>query len=337
MKISRFICQIFSLISLALCLPENVVVCSQNLMNFGSERGPLMRDLRATLLSERIAKPNCDIVAVQEITAKRFDHARNICKTLTDKLREVTFQGWECILGDTEEGPHRLAFVWKSRNIDLIDSYSYKNVEIPRLSKIDKVTTFQRVPLEATFRLKFKNGSRTISLVNIHLKSKAGGQNDPTGFKWEIMRMEQAEAVRRLVVERLLNKPTKHPVLILGDRNSDFDSPTAKILEGSLILKDFADKAPCRIAKHLVPVCMKDVPRPPVFVSVVTKDPALKAVGGTFKHGKRLQFLDDILIDTNHLVLVQKRRYSTREFNSGILFEPKEASDHALVWTRLEF
>ncbi|MCS6961759.1 MAG: hypothetical protein NZT61_04570 [Deltaproteobacteria bacterium] len=317
--------------------PNNVTICTQNLHNFGQEKGPITQNLRATLLGERIKNGKCDIVALQEVTAKRTDYARKTCKVLTDKLKELTYADWDCVVGDTEDGPHRLAFIWKVRNINLVEAFSYKNLDVPKLSKIDASSHFNRIPLEAIFRIKFSEVSRYVAAINIHLKSKAGAEKDPTGLKWEIVRMEQAEAIRKQALDRLISRKEKMPVLILGDRNSDYRSPTAKILAGELHLADFAGNAPCRISKSLVPVCLKEIPRNPIFASPITLDKANLSVGGTFRYRKKLQFLDDILIDVNHLGLVQKSHFSLKEFDAGIIFEPLEASDHALLWAKLKF
>ncbi len=335
MKLVRFYL-IFSFLSLSLSLnAQKLTICSQNLHNFGAERGPAIREVRATLLSERIAKAKCDIVAVQELTAKRMDHAKSVCNKLIEKLANQTNSKWECVIGDLGEGQHRLAFLFKTKNLSVTEAISHINAPIPKLSKIDKPSTFQRPPLEAVFQFKSQKISRRLAIFNIHLKSKSGGEKDPTSLKWEIQRMEQAEAIRSLALNRSVK--SQIPVLIAGDRNSNFNSPTAKILTGELTLKDFSELAPCRVTSKLIPVCKRDVIKPPFFVSPIILDKSNLSIGGTFSYKKKLEFLDDILIDVKSLGLVQKHHFSLKEFNSGILFEPSEASDHALVWVRLSF
>lgn len=315
---------------------EAVIVCTLNLHNFGKERGEKFRSLKASLLAERIVNGKCDIVGVQEISAKRTDFALKLCSLLTSKLEELTFSSWDCIVGDATEGEHRPGFVFKKKFIELVKAYSLRNVELPKLVDLDKPSSFQRVPLQADFKVKFTNTTRALTILNIHFKSKAGAKDDPLDLKWETVRMEQAEGLRQYVEKEILkSQKLRVPVLILGDRNSDFSSPSFKILTGQLKLEDFKGKAPCRVSKSLRAVCLTEIEREPNFVSATALNRSVITSGGTFFYKKKGYFFDDILIDVYHSELVKKRQFSTQDWHSGIVWEPAEASDHALVWAKL--
>jgi hypothetical protein len=61
------------------------------------------------------------------------------------------------------------------------------------------------------------------------------------------------------------------------------------------------------------------------------------ALPGTFEYKGEYSWLDDILMPAESLVYVWKSAYSDSKYSSGVLYKPKEASDHAMVYTKLNW
>jgi hypothetical protein len=152
--------------------------------------------------------------------------------------------------------------------------------------------------------------------------------------------MEMAEGLRRVVLQKYkedLLRDSK-PIIILGDRNSHLDSASARILEDRLRLSDFMVKSGvCRLSSKGVPLCRGGVGRGQRFASVLTTDPELRNLEGSHVYRGHGSWLDDILISTTSLRLARTDISREGDYDSGVIYEPSEASDHALVFTRLNW
>src|SRR5690606_32172147 len=143
-------------------------------------------------------------------------------------------------------------------------------------------------------------------LLTFHFKSKAYAQDDPTSLEWETYRMEMAEALRRVVEKRHSSAITGgDPILaILGDRNSNFDVASARLLSGMLRLEQFQEEAPCRLSKRGVPLCQAGTSQPPALFSVLLGDEDARLTPGTYVYNETYSWLDDILMPATSLPFV---------------------------------
>jgi hypothetical protein len=86
-----------------------------------------------------------------------------------------------------------------------------------------------------------------------------------------------------------------------------------------------------------VAICKRDSALPQRLFSVITGDPRLKTSKGTFEFKGTYSFLDDILMPAESLRTAWRRFDKETEYEAGILRTPGEASDHAMVYVRLNW
>lgn len=338
-------------------LPEEVdprgeadaVICTQNLENYGGFADVRVRtptitpddlEQKRIMLARRFVRAQCDIIGVQELLGSE-QNATAALDELAATLSQRTGRIFKTVVGPTNNNFLRNAFLYAVDRAQVENRISYKDVVLPRLTEKQRQRYFARGPLEVQFRvLSPKNdSSRIINVVAFHFKSKSGSGGDPSGLQFEPWRMEMAEALRSTLMKRHSEsiKYGDQIVILLGDRNSNFDSASARILEGVLTLKDFQGSAPCRLSKRGVPLCKKGVSGSQIFFSALTEDPQTKRVSGTYLYGKTYYWLDDILLPSTSLPFAWQTPASRGDFKSGVLYEPVGASDHALAWVSLNW
>lgn len=325
-----------------------VTICSQNLQMYGrytevrSRLGNLsveeFREREAGLV-RRMVSARCDIVAVQELVARTDDKADEVVALFAQALRRGSGRVFDGKAGfSNDEGLRNGILVARDRGA-IENVVSYHRAELPKLSEDQKPRFFGRGPLEAQIRIQPRGeaASELLTIINFHFKSRAGSADDPTGLGWETYRMEMAEALRRIVLERHRASMSGGGgiVVLAGDRNADFDSATAKILEGVLELEDFKTGAPCRLGKRGTPLCQAGRTRAPLLSSTLTLDPEVFLLGGTYQFGARKFWLDDILLPSAATGFGWTSATQEGDFDSGVIAEPEGVSDHALVYTRL--
>lgn len=327
--------------------PE-LTVCSQNLQQYKVEPDkrsligvvtPLDMIERERALVKRFVDAKCDVIAVQEILAKSEEAAELALRHLSNQLKKRTNRSYDVRSGPSNDHMLRLGFIVATDRADVVNVTSYVKTELPRTEKRQRARYFPRGPLEIQLDVK-PNGEasfkKTVNLVNLHFKSKAGKVADPTGLEWETYRIEMAEAIRRIVERRHTSSFTSGETLLvlLGDRNANFDVATAKVLEGSITLGHFQGESPaCRLSKRGVPVCRPGSTRPQRLFSALTADPQTKLLPGTFMFKGVYSWLDDILMPAETLRFATARADSSGDWTSGVVYDPGDASDHALVWT----
>jgi endonuclease/exonuclease/phosphatase family metal-dependent hydrolase len=298
-------------------------------------------DLRIEDLVDRFAAADCDVIAVQEVLGRTTELAEAALADLTRTLQRRTNRFYEVRVGPAAEGGMALGFIAAKDRVNIVSTLSYARVELPKVSPKEKPRLFARTPLElqATVYSRESNMAKTVTLVNFHFKSKRGGAADPTGLEWETYRMEMAEALRRIVELRHKNSFASSDtiLMLLGDRNSNFDVASARILEGSLSLSSFRGDGGCRLSKRGLPICKADTALPKRLFSVLTTGKSVLSLPGTFEYKGEYSWLDDILMPAESLVYVWKSAYSDNKYSSGVLYKPKEASDHAMVYTKLNW
>ncbi|NLF25819.1 MAG: hypothetical protein GX589_09225 [Deltaproteobacteria bacterium] len=330
--------------------PAEVVVCSQNLRNFGvysdvKKRVPDITSselrLQEQALIRRFVKAQCDVIAAQEILSSSEQGAKLVLEKLSQGLRAETnrFFTWE--VGESSDKYLRVGFLVAKDRAEVINRTTYRNIELPKISENQKPRFFVREPFEVQLGVKpmGEGAIKVLTLITFHFKSKGGGSRDPTGLEFEPYRMEMAEALRRIVELRHASALSsgKTILLLLGDRNSNFDSASAKILEGALKLRQFQGSAPCRLSKRGVPLCKAGASQPQELFSVLTSDPRIKERQGTYHYKGVYSWIDDILMPAVALPFAWEGPTSTGKYAAGVIYEPSAASDHALVWVQLNW
>jgi len=328
----------------------DLVVCSQNLKLFGSfgalqlsknSYSKEQYDEKVRDLGARFASVGCDVIAVQEVMAKTEADGEIAMAALVAELRRRTNRFFKVVVAAPKEGQMTNAFLVASDRASILQSVPYGRVELPRTSKKQRPRLFSRPPLEIQLSVRARESEivKIVSLVNFHFKSKRGAKDDPSGMEWETYRMEMSEALRQIVESRHQDAfaSGESILLLLGDRNSNFDVASARILEGSLSLSSFAEKGPCRMSKRGLPLCRADTDFPRKLFSVISSNRALQSYPGTFEYKGEYSWLDDILMTAEGLRYAWRTAYSEGDFNSGIVSTPKEASDHSMVYVQLNW
>jgi hypothetical protein len=116
-------------------------------------------------------------------------------------------------------------------------------------------------------------------------------------------------------------------LLVMGDRNSNYDVASAKILEGVLALESFQSEGPCRMSKRGVPLCKAGSAFPGKLFSVLTGDPQTRLLPGTFQYKNVFSWLDDILMPPPSLEHALAYADESGDYASGVEWSPTEASD----------
>ena len=329
---------------------SEVTVCSQNLANYGQladviRRTPGMSAERLAdkedALVQRFVSAKCDIIAVQEVLGRDEEVSQKALQKLATRLHFASNRTWDVITGPSNDPTLRNGYLYAKDRAEFGTKVSYSRVELPKLLDKDKPKLFVRGPLEVQFTVRGQGEAlpKTVVLVNYHFKSKRGGAGDPAQLEWETYRMQMAEALRRIVSNRHKRalESGDSVLILLGDRNSNFDAASAKLLDGTLSFGFFQGDAVCRLSKRGVPLCQAGYAKPPLLFSVLTTDPQTKLLSGTHRYKKEYSWLDEILISQPALPAAWERFDSTGDYASGVVYEPRDASDHALVWTRLNW
>jgi endonuclease/exonuclease/phosphatase family metal-dependent hydrolase len=330
--------------------PE-LTICSQNLQNYG-----LLQDMRSkssaidaqalkekeASLIRRFLRARCDVIAVQELLGKNEEVATQALQQLADAIKQRTNRIFNVKTGASNDRLLRNGYLVARDRASILNTLSLAKVELPRISDRQKPRFFPRGPLEIQLSVKPTGSStlrKTVSIINFHFKSKATSADDPTGLEWETWRMEMAEALRRLYTQRHRRafETGETLLVLLGDRNSHFDSASARILDGGLRLKDFQVEGQCRLSKRGVPLCKPGARKTPKLFSVLTLDPEVRNQPGTFRVGRTYYWLDDILLAEPSLSFARAGEGAEADYDSGVVYAPEDASDHALVYVRLNW
>jgi predicted extracellular nuclease len=330
--------------------PPELVVCSQNLQNYGtwdqvngrgSSPTPEALRLKERDLVARFVRARCDVIAAQEILGVDMQKGTKSLEALAKALQLGTGRFWEVRLGASLDKTLHTGMLVARDRAEIVSTLSYENVELPKTSEKQKPRLFRRAPIEVQLLVKGRgeSSSKSVTIVNFHFKSKSGSKDDPAALEWETYRMEMAEALRRIVENRHARSfgSGESILVLLGDRNSNFDAASAKILEGALTLKNFQSGGTCRLSKRGAPLCQAAAQLPQRLFSVLTTDPQTKGHPGTYLYKNIYSWLDDILLPAESLPFAWRAFDSEGDYASGVLSDPPDASDHALVWTALNW
>ncbi len=329
-------------------LPD-LTICSQNLNNYGIKKLSMMKLgitseeylAKQKAIAQRIVHTRCDVVALQEIVSRSEEEGKQALTELAEVVSLLGGRHFEVKVGSSNESTIRNGFMVAKDRADIINSLSYTKVELPKISDKQKPRFFLRSPIEIQITARsLEDGSqKSLTLINFHSKSKSGSAKDPTELQWETYRMEMSEAIRRIIEVRhrkSLISP-ENLLVVMGDRNANFDMASAKILDGSLRLSDFKADSYCRLSKRGVPLCKPGAQSAQILFSVLTTDPHTKLLPGSYTFKKVYSWLDDILISSDALPFAWTNYDKAADYDSGVVYEPKLASDHAMVYVRLNW
>lgn len=329
--------------------PE-LTVCSQNLGNYGSYQDSKLRNPQLTqeefrekeqALVQRFISKSCDVIAVQEVLGKDDETALAAMTRLAAELRQKSNRFYDVRVGPTLDRMSHVGYAVAKDRAEITNTLSYAKVQLPKFSKDEKPRLFIRVPFEVQLWVKGREASpaKAVSMINFHFKSRRGASGDPAELEWETYRMVMAEALRRIAELRHSRSFTSGEtiLMLLGDRNSHHDCASARILEGSLVLKSFLEGGTCRLSKRGVPLCQGGSIRPAKLFSVLTSDPQAHLTPGTFQYKEEFSWLDDILLPAESLRYAWERFDSSGDYASGVVNSLGKASDHGMVWVRLNW
>jgi hypothetical protein len=328
----------------------DLTLCSQNLKMFGTfdtmmiGGQKLSRDdyeEKVNDLVARFASVHCDVIAAQEVMGRTEAMAKEALGVLATRLREVSNRSYQVRVAPPAEGGMTVGFLIAENRAEILNTVAYGKVELPKLSPKQKPRLFTRSPLELQISVTSKESTakKTITVVNFHFKSKRGAVGDPSGLEWETYRMEMSEALRRIVERRLKQAfaSGESLLVLMGDRNSNFDVGSARILDGTITLKSFQDTPQCRLTKRGAPICRAGESYPQRLFSVLTGNPRVKSLPGTFEYKGEYSWLDEITMPAESLPFAWHTATSEGVYDSGAVYKPKGASDHAMVYVRLNW
>jgi hypothetical protein len=329
----------------------DLVICSQNLKLFGSfqhlsrSNPSYTRERHNTKINDLIARfisAKCDIVAVQEVIGKTPSDGEAALTELAEVWRARSNRFFKVATAPPSEGSMTNGFLIALDRASVLQTLPYGRVQLTKIASRQKPRLFSRPPFELQISVKARESElvKTVSIVNFHFKSKRGGMDDPTGLEWETYRMEMAEGLRR-VLEIRHKEAFSAPdniLVVLGDRNGNFDVASARILDGSLSLASFGERGPCRLSKRGIPLCALDSPLPRrLFSALLGDNSGAISYPGTYNYKGEYSWLDDILLPAESLRYAWRSAFIEGAFNSGVVSSPAEASDHSLVYVGLNW
>jgi hypothetical protein len=328
----------------------DLVICSQNLKLFGSfnsmsRSNPTFTrqkyDQKVDDLVTRFMVAKCDVVAVQEVIGKTMADGESALDQLASRWRERSNRVFKVMTAPPSEGSMTNGFIVALDRATVIHALPYGRVQLPKIWSRQKPRLFSRPPFEVQLSVKARDSDvvKPVAVVNFHFKSKRGAQDDPTGLEWETYRMEMSEGLRRVLELRHKDAfASGESILVaLGDRNSNFDVASARILEGSLALSSFGEKGPCRLSKRGVPLCVAATESPRRLFSVLTSNASVANYPGTYAYKGEYSWLDDIVMPAESLRYAWQTAFSEGAYASGLVATPADASDHALVYVTLNW
>lgn len=331
-------------------LPE-LILCTQNLQRFGEERRNNRnsrekgRASQLEALVERFIEGRCDLVAVQEVAGKNKRAAAASLNRLARRLSERTGRTFRGEVGEARDPSIRNGFLIADSLGKPAEIISYTDEEIPSVSRRRSAGFFVRAPLGVVIPIsraapdgaRHSEVSRRFFVLNVHSKSRHGGEKDPTGTQFETLRMEYAEATRLIVRRELARLGAGTVAVVLGDHNTHELSASADILTGEYLLADFQPGGACGLTRDLEPDCSRAVSHPPMLVGLfeLRRNRAPRRYrGGSFRYRGKESLIDEILISPADLPLVTGPEGGLRIAFKGVL---GEGSDHRLLLAEFDF
>ena len=285
-------------------------LCTQNLYRFNdrSKRAdPAKREQQKNFLVTRFLDAKCDVVAAQEVAGSSADEADRTLEELATLLSRRSGRKFAHYVGEANDRFIRNGFLVAQDSGRVIQVKHYGSEYFPRLGQISPSGRYIRAPLGLQLEVPKRGGgpSRQFFILNIHSKSKTRDNKDPTGTQFELVRMEMAEGFRSILQRERQRLPKDAIVVMVGDRNSDVGSASARILEGDLKLEDFRAGGGCRLDQGLEAECRGSVRRRPELLGLFAyrREQDRSAAGSIVFRGRE-ELIDEIAILPEQLPLV---------------------------------
>ena len=310
---------------------KSITICSQNLSNFGFVETVRKRAKKTSteLSSQRkslvnnFVKGDCDLIATQEVISKNPKEAEEVLKLLGTDLEKRLNQSFQVISGKSNDPLSKLGYIFRSDLFKLKSTKSYSDYLLKKLTKLEKNRYFSRGPLRID--LDIQGQDLGLTLFNFHFKSVASYHSfDSSNYKFEFDRIQMAAGLYEITTDFSRYQPERI-IVLLGDRNSDADSASAKVLSGELSISHFQERI-CHLTKSLKPSCPQELKRYDYFTSI------FKDLNPTLTSTK-FRLIDDILVPTSFAKHFQNSL--NQKFFAKQLVINKDASDHPLLITKL--
>jgi hypothetical protein len=314
---------------------SRVTICSLNLHRFG-DKGLKKESTKVTsqvrFLVKRILDAECDIVGLQELVGKEMKESKKVLSFIISSLEhaQVSLSNpriFQSVLAQSNDAWNRNAFIFDKKRFSLKYEKSWNRQALPKLDIRSTPWSHTRGPLLIVLEPKMAN-TKSLILVNYHLKSKASGWKDPLGTKFEYGRMLAAAGIRELLEKEALKFKEMPLRVLLGDRNTNGSGAASEVFSGRLVVSDFSKKSSCSISPEGTALCPPEVYRQPDMIPLLQKKHSESGVSmGTFKLGKREDILDEIYIEEKDLFRVRNDKGMLDVRTVG---DYRKGSDHLL-------
>ena len=312
-----------------------VNICTQNIFRLGDKGSESEEfDFQLKYLVDRISEVGCAVVALQEVPGN-MDQSTQIVDMLSAKLEEkLNSSHFDKLLGPSNDPYIRNAFIFDANRVKLMRSKSLYHDSLPRFSSRSGPTSYARGPLMAEFEVLNKNMTKRLVLINYHLKSKSRGFKDKTGLDFEVSRLLSAAGIRERMDEFMRGHKAEYVEVLLGDRNADYDSASAKVFSGELDMNDFRGNNSCEIVQSGQAVCDAEHYVNPVFMGTLeSKNREENENFVTHSYRGRGSILDEIYISKEDF---DRTLDLNGRIRAGVVGEFSKGSDHLLTWVGVD-
>lgn len=315
-------------------------LCSQNLFRFNDRSKRVddeKREQQKRFLVGRMLDARCDVVAAQEVAGSDADDAADTLSEIATALSQRSGRKFNYYVGDANDRFIRNGFLIASDVGRTVRVQNYGSEYLPRLGKLGPSGRYIRSPIGVQLEIARREGgpSRQFFILNIHSKSKTRDSKDASGTKFELVRMEMAEGFREILARERKQLPKDAVVVMVGDRNSDVGSASARILEGDLRLDDFRAGGACRLDQRLEAECRNGAARRPALLGLFAyRREQDRSNAGSIVFRGREELIDEIAILPEQLPLV-----TNANGRLAIGFEGQfyKGSDHKLLHAAFDF
>ena len=315
-------------------------LCSQNLFRFNDRSKRVSdekREQQKNFLIARFLNVQCDVIAAQEVAGRNREEASATLGELAKSLSQRSGRKFVHYVGDADDRFIRNGFIVARDAGRVLAVKNYGSEYLPRLQQLGPSGHFIRAPIGLQLEVLRREGgaARQFFILNIHAKSKTRDSKDPSGTKFELVRMEMAEGARQILQRERQQLPKDAVVAIVGDRNSDVGSASARILEGDLRLEDFRAGGGCRLEQNLEADCRdQEARKPPLLGLFAYRREQDRSHTGSIVFRGREELIDEIAIAPEQLPLVTG---PTGRLAIGFEGQFYKGSDHKLLHATFDF
>ena len=324
---------------------RSIGICTQNLQRLGSSKRSIDNkkgEKQLNYLVSRMKRANCDIIALQEVYGRNKSEAMLLLEKIGDELNIRSGKDFAVFLGESFDEEIRNGFLVAEDVGKVIEVKDFLKKDLPKLQPLGPAQHFGRGPLGLLIELasEVKQAASVpmperLFVINIHFKSQSGSWNDASGLRFETVRMEMAAGIRDEVEKAAKQYGSKTALIVLGDKNSDYNSASSSILSGELELGNFTKNSLCSVDETLIPVCRFKKKNEADMISLfgIAKDKSPEpSKFGSYMYKKHYNLLDDIFVKKDFKSLFIRSDGTIAVGFKGTL---NKGSDHLLLWAEL--